>query len=211
MIRQLLFVVALLSPLSTAAQTTLADQPYWKLMSGWWRAENTYMDNELNYNIRSYNTLIHVELNGKSYKETEYKFYAPSKLALIYGKGQTTPDEGIETVSVLTGELIDEAGTVKITSTVPAGPGAEEETTMKVLSPDTAVRVTPNSKTGTDSYRMYIFAPTPNKRYRSNFGLVSDTKGSGAANAAPDAKMGDLRGFSLFREDRIAEIGRAHV
>jgi hypothetical protein len=66
------------------------------------------------------------------------------------------------------------------------------------------VRVTPNAKTNVDTYRMYIALPVPDKRYRTNFGLVSDTAGAGAANAAPDAKLGDLRGFSLFREDRIA-------
>jgi hypothetical protein len=200
------FVVAVLIAAWTApaaAQSNLAAQPYWKLMEGWWRAENTYMDGDLNYNIRSYNALIHVELDGRTYRETEYKFYAPSKLAQTYGRGQTTAEEGIETVSVITGELVDDLGTVKLTGSRPPGLG-DEGTVMKVLSPDTGVRVTANPKTGTDTYRMFIFAPTSDKRYRSNFGLVSDTQGSGAANALAGAKMGDLRGFSLFREDRIA-------
>jgi len=187
-----LFVLALLAPLSAAA----ADNVYWQRMSGWWRAENTYMDNALNYNIRSYNSLIHVEVNGRTYRETEYKFYSPSKLAFGMGRGQITEAEGIETVTVSTGALADD-GDVKLG-------GAEAGTVIEVLSADTAVRVTPNAKTNTDTYRMFIFAPTPDKRYRSNFGLVSDTTGAGAANATPDAKLGDLRGFSLFREDRIA-------
>ena len=202
MIRKIFFF-ALLVASPAAAQTNLSSQPYWKLMEGWWRAENTYMDGELNYNIRSYNALIHVELIGRTYRETEYKFYAPSKLAQQMGRGQVGPDEGIETVSVFSGELIDDKGTVKLTGSQPAGPG-DEGTVIQVLSPDTGVRVTTNPKTKLDTYRMYIVAPTPDKRYRSNFGLVSDTQGSGAANALPDAKMGDLRGFSLFREDRIA-------
>jgi hypothetical protein len=190
---RVLFLLALLAPLSAAA----ADHAYWQRMAGWWRAENTYMDNALNYNIRSYNSLIHVEINGRTYRETEYKFYSPSKLAMGMGRGQITETEGIETVTVSTGELGRDGG-VKLA-------GAEAGTVIEVLSDDTAVRVTPNAKTNTDTYRMYIFAPTPDKRYRSNFGLVSDTTGPGAANAAPDAKLGDLRGFSLFREDRIAE------
>jgi hypothetical protein len=196
-----LLIAALLCPLSAAA-ADLADHAYWQRMSGWWRAENTYMDGALNYNVRSYNSLIHIELDGRTYRETEIKFYSPSKLAVGTARGQISDEEGVETVTVFTGELIDDAGSVKLTSTVPAGP-VEGDTYITVLSPDTGVRVTPNPKTGTDTYRMYIFAPTPDKRYRSNFGLVSDKTGAGAANAAPDAKLGDLRGFSLFREDRI--------
>jgi len=202
MMRKIVFIAALLCPLSVSA-ADLADNAYWKLMSGWWRAENTYMDGELNYNSRSYNSIIHVELVGRTYRETEIKFYSPGKLAMGTARGQISADEGVETVTVFTGEIIDDSGTVKITSSLPAGP-FEEQTSIQVLSSDTGVRVTPNPKTGTDTYRMYIFAPTHDKRYRSNFGLVSDKTGAGAANAFPDAKMGDLRGFSLFREDRIA-------
>jgi low affinity Fe/Cu permease len=202
--RIITFIAASVFATSAFAQTQLSDVPYWKLMQGWWRADNTYMDNKLDYNIRSYNSLIHVEINGRTYTETEYKFYPPSKLAAQYGKGVTKPDEGIETVTIIKGEMTDKEGTVNLTETLPKGPGGKEKNEIKVLSPDTGVRTTPNEATKTDTYRMFIFAPTPDKRYRSNFGLVSDKTGAGAANAAPDAKLGDLRGFSLFREDRIA-------
>jgi hypothetical protein len=196
MMRAWALLLGLLAPLPAAAQGALADYPYWRTMAGWWRAENTYMDGKLDYNIRSYNSLIHVELDGRKYRETEYKFYAPSKLAMQAGRGQVTEGEGIETVSVLIGELVDDKGTVKL--------AGDDGTAMQVLSADTGVRVTPNGKTAVDTYRMFVFAPTPDKRYRSNFGIVSDTEGAGAANAAPGAKFGDLRGFSLFREDRIS-------
>jgi hypothetical protein len=194
--RIIVFVIALLMPLTAWAQNTLTEVPYWKLMAGWWRAENTYMDGALNYNIRSYNSILHIELDGRTYRETEYKFYAPSKLAQQYGRGLITTEEGIETVSVTTGELIDDKGTVRLIS--------EPGTIIQVLNADTGVRVTPNTKTNVDTYRMFIFAPASDKRYRSNFGIVSDKTGAGAANAAADAKLGDLRGYALFREDRIA-------
>jgi hypothetical protein len=195
--RAVLTLLAALSlSLPALAQNALADFAYWRAMAGWWRADNTYMDGALNYNIRSYNSLVHVEIDGRVYRETEYKFYAPSKLAMQNGRGQVSEGEGIEVVSVMSGELIDNRGTVQLAG----GDG----TIVQVLSPDTGVRVTPNAATGVDTYRMFIFAPASDKRYRSNFGIVSDRTGAGAANAAPDAKLGDLRGFSLFREDRIA-------
>lgn len=197
MMRAFVLASALIASSAQAADKQLSDFPFWKATAGWWRAENTYLDHDLNYNIRSYNSVIHVEIDGRKFRETEIKSYAPSKLATQMGKGKTTAEEGVEAVTVLTGELIDDQGTVRL-----EGRGGDE---MQLLTPDTAVRVTPNDKTGVDTYRMYIFLPTPEKRYRSNFGLVSDTTGSGAANAAPGAKMGDLRGFSLFREDRISD------
>lgn len=189
-------LAALLLPAIAAAQTALKDVPYWQSMAGWWRAENTYMDGALNYNIRAYNSLVYVELDGRRYRETEYKFYPPGKLALQAGRGQITASEGIETVTVTRGEMVDEPGTVRLEG--------EGDTVIRVLGPDTGVRVTGNAATGVDTYRMFIFSPAAGKRYRSNFGIVSDRTGAGAANAAPGARLGDLRGFSLFREDRIA-------
>lgn len=164
-------------------------------MSGWWRAENTYFDGALNYNVRSYSSLVHVELIGRRYRETEYKFYPPGKLAQQAGRGKLPTDDGIETVTVLEGDLVDASGRVQL--------AADAHTRIDIQSADTGVRVTANPATGLDTYRMYIFSPAPNKRYRSNFGLVSDQAGAGAVNASPGAEPGDLRGYSLFREDRI--------
>ena len=178
-----------------ARKVALTDVPFWQAMAGWWRSDNTYMNGALDYNVRAYNSLVQIELQGIRYRETEYKFYPPSPLALRAGLGKISAAEGIEVVTILQGELTDERGTVKLQ-------GADQ-TFMQVLNKDTATRVTPNRKTGVDTYRMFIFTPSPNKRYRSNFGIVSDTEGAGAANALPGAKFGDLRGFSLFREDRI--------
>ena len=182
----------------------LADFSFWRANAGWWRSDNTYFDHDLNYNIRSYNSVIHIELDGRTYRETEYKFYAPSKLALGYGAGKTAADEGVETVTVSTGKLVDEGGTVHLMESKPAMPGTAL-TETRILNNDTGMRVTSDPATGFDAYRMVITMPTPDKRYVANFGLVSGTIGPGAANAAPDAVTGDLRGFSLFRADRIAE------
>ncbi|MDX2225051.1 MAG: hypothetical protein SFV21_20005 [Rhodospirillaceae bacterium] len=198
-----MFAALGLAVAAQAADKTLADVPFWRANAGWWRVDNTYFDRNLDYNIRSYNSVIHIEIDGRTYRETEIKSYAPSRLAHYYGRGLTTEAEGVETVTVTTGEMIDDAGTVRIASAA-SGPGGEGTTEIRVLSADTAVRVTHNAATGFDSYRMFITLPAPNKRHVANYGLVSDTKGPGAANAAPDARMGDLRGFSLFRGDRIA-------
>ena len=49
---------------ATAAEKNLTDFPFWKASAGWWQSENTYFDGALNYNIRSYNSLVHVEIDA---------------------------------------------------------------------------------------------------------------------------------------------------
>lgn len=189
--------LAIFATVSVArAEPALRDFPYWRAMEGWWRAENTYFDGALNYNQRSYSSLVRVELHGRRYRETEYKFYPPGKLAQQAGRGRLPADAGIETVTILEGDLVDATGKVRLLG--------DQNTSMQALSDDTGVRVTANPASGVDTYRMFIFAVAPDKRYRSNFGIVSDVQGAGAANALPGAALGDLRGYSLFREDRIA-------
>lgn len=186
-----------------AAEPSLADFPFWRANEGWWRSDNTYFDSRLDYNIRGYNSVVHIELDGRTYRETEYKSYPPGKMATGLSMGQATADEGVETVTVTVGSLVDASGTVRVTATIPAFPGSEL-TEFRPLGVDTGMRATRNPATGFDSYRMVVTLPAPDKRYVANFGLVSGTTGPGAAHAAPDAAVGDLRGFSLFRASRIA-------
>ncbi len=186
-----------------AAEQLLADFPFWRANEGWWRSDNTYFDSHLDYNIRGYNSVVHIELDGRTYRETEYKSYPAGKMATGLGMGQARADEGVETVTVTVGELVDGSGTVRVTATIPAFPGSEL-TEFRPLGVDTGMRATRNPATGFDSYRMLVTLPAPDKRYVANFGLVSGTTGPGAAHAAPDAAVGDLRGFSLFRASRIA-------
>jgi hypothetical protein len=188
--------------LATAAEPALTDVPFWKGSAGWWRSDNTYFNGMLDYNIRAYNSIVHVVVDGRRITETEYKFYAPSKLALQNGRGKTTAEEGVEVVTVTTYERTDAKGDVRLTAAAP-GAGRAEPTRIDVLTADTAVRVTAAPGDPVDTYRMVITQPTPDKRYKANFGIVSAAGG--------DAPLGDLRGFSLFRETRIAEKDFAAV
>lgn len=187
--RYLAFFLLIASSSAWPQQPNVSDFPFWQLNAGWWRSDNTYFDGDLNYNIRSYNSVIHIELDGRTLRETEYKSYAPSKLAMARGEGSIAEDEGIEAVTVTTWELVDEDGTLRITSTQPAMPGALG-TITSILDDATGSRVTRDPDTGVYAYQMLITLPTDSKRYIANYGLVGET--------------GDLRGFSLFRGTRIS-------
>jgi hypothetical protein len=176
---------------------TLGDVPFWSANAGWWESENTYLDGEMNYNIRSYNSIVHIVVDGRRVVETEYKFYPPGKLAAAYGRGQARPDEGVEVVTTTVGEQADAAGTVRITSVSPAL-GESARMIVTILNADTAVRTVPNAATGVDTYRMFITLPTRDRRYIQNLGIISEP-------GDPHGALGGLRGFSLFRGTRIVE------
>lgn len=189
LLKHLAFLLLFATGTASGQERVLADFPFWQANAGWWRSDNTYFDKDMNYNIRSYNSVIHIELDGRTFRETEYKTYAPSKLATARGAGKISDGEGIEAVTVTTGELVDDQGTVQITRMQPPLPGVSL-TTIGILDNTTGARVTRDPESGMDAYRMLISLPTRDKRYIANYGLVSRT--------------GELRGFSIFRGTRIA-------
>jgi hypothetical protein len=203
----LLQAILLLGGAIATADPALKDFDFWSASAGWWVSDNTYLDRKMDYNIRTYHSVVHIELDGTRYRETEYKTYPPGPIATWLGKDVTRADEGVELVTVMTGTLVDGAGTVRLSA---IGPAMGQVTELRPLSPDTALRATREAATGLDSYRMFITLPTPERRYLLNLGLVSSNSGPGAANAAPDAEPGDLRGFSIFQGRRI-EAGEAET
>lgn len=172
----------------------LADTPFWKTSAGWWVSDNTYFSPAMDYNIRAYNSIVHIAVEGGRVRETEYKFYAPSKLAVGAGKGRVSDQEGIEMVTVSLAEQAGEGGAVRYVPTA-GGPPPAAGSRVDVLGPADAVRVVPGPG-AVDEYRMYVSLPTPDRRYIANYGIVSHS-------ADGKTVVGDLRGFSVFRARRI--------
>jgi hypothetical protein len=194
-----LLLVAAVTVTQASDAPRLADFPFWKNMSGLWASENTYFTADMDYTIRTYNSLVRIELNGTTFRETEHRFYPSGIATSRYGQGLMGPDEGIELIITRTGELLDAAGTLgNIRADHSSGP-FNPESVYRVLSADDGVRVTPNPETGVDYYRMYFNFTTPDHRFRSNFGLVYDS--------ADD--VGALRAFILYRDKRVDEAGFA--
>jgi len=177
-----------------AQQTSsLSDFSFWQTMAGWWESDNTYVDADMNYLVRSYNSLIHIKLDGRIYRETEHRFYPAGQATGRYGNGLMGPGEGIEVIVKYTGKLIDDAGTVGMVRADHTGRSWPSDVTYHMLSRNDAVRINTNKLTKLDSYRFYINVVTPDRRYRSNFGLISDG----------EENLGGLRAFILYRDRRI--------
>lgn len=171
------------------SETVLGDFPFWQKMAGWWEGDNTYMDSDMNYLVRSYNSLVRIELDGRHFREVEHRFYPAGLGSSRYGKGLEQPGEGIEIVVTKTGELIDEGGTLgKLRSDHLEGSSGS----YRLLGNNDAVRLNPNPKTGVDAYRMYFNFVTPDRRLRSNVAIHSEGE-----------NIGGLRAFILYRDHRI--------
>ena len=174
-------------------EAQLADFVFWQQMEGWWEGDNTYFDDQMDYTVRAYNTLVHIELIGRKFRETEHRFYPAGVGPSRYSQGLERPGEGVELVVVTTGELSDDAGSlgaIRMDHTaISSGPNVA----YRVLSNNDGVRLNNNPDTGVDTYRMYFNFITPDRRLRSNVGIYSKE---------PD-KLGALRAFILYREHRI--------
>jgi hypothetical protein len=178
---------------ASAQESKLSDFPFWQNMSGWWASDNTYFTSDMDYTVRTYNSIVHIELDGTKFKESEHRFYPAGIATSRYGKGLMAEGEGIELIIITEGELIDDQGTLGNIGTDHAGGPSDPAVVYTVLGDNDGVRLKPNPKTGVDSYRMYFNFTTPNHRFRSNFGIVYDE--------AED--VGALRAFILYRDKRI--------
>ncbi|MDE0799676.1 MAG: hypothetical protein OSB02_02925 [Rhodospirillaceae bacterium] len=178
---------------ASAQDTKLSDHPFWKNMSGWWASENTYFTSDMDYTVRSYNSLVFIELDGTKFRESEHRFYPAGIATSRYGEGLMAEGEGIELIIITEGELIDDEGTLGNIQTDHAGGPNDPAVVYNVLSDNDGVRLKPDPKTGVDAYRMYFNFTTPKHRFRSNFGIVYDE--------AED--VGALRAFILYRDKRM--------
>lgn len=189
------FGLVVLAHSASAQDAKLSDFPFWQKMSGWWASENTYFTADMDYTVRAYNSLVHIELDGKKFTESEHRFYPAGIATTRYGEGLMGPGEGVELIIKTKGELVDGKGTLGNVrmdhSSGPFDPSVE----YRVLSDDDGVRVRPNAKTGVDTYRMYFNFTTPNHRFRSNVGLLYED----------GQDIGGLRAFILYRDKRIEQ------
>lgn len=172
----------------------LGEVPFWRGASGCWVSENSYFKPDMDYNLKSYASILCVRTEGGVMRETEIKYYPASPMASGYAAGLLRDGEGVEVENVAEGRQLDEAGRVRLVREVPQFGTGAGVTEIVPVSGDTALKETRAAGAAHDSYRMILTMPAPDRRYRLNLGLVSE----GAA-------AGDLRGFSIFRERRIGE------
>lgn len=176
-----------------ADERVLTDFPFWQKSEGWWASDNTYFTADMDYTVRDYSSVVSIELDGRTYQESEHRFYPAGIATTRYGQGLMGPGEGIELIIITTGELIDENGTLgNIRMNHSSGP-FDPTVAYHVLSDNDGVRRRPNAETGIDTYRMYFNFTTPNHRFRSNFGLIYNE----------DEDIGGLRAFILYRDKRM--------
>ncbi len=173
---------------ANVAAKGLVEVPFWARSAGCWQSDNTYLDGAMNYMERAYHSIVEIVLDGRTMRETEYKFLAPGPLAIAYGQGEINAGEGLEVVTRSSGRVVDAEGTVRLTQISPTLAGLADPR-VTVLNADTALLSVPGLDGGTDAYRMFITLPTSNTRHVANFGI---------------GPTGGVRGVSVFRGTRFA-------
>ena len=172
------------------------DFPFWKKMVGVWESDNTYFDSKMNYTIRSYSSLIHIQINGVEYLETEHRFYPDGIASIRYGKGLMQAGEGIELITNYSGALINRSGSMGNTQVDHAGASGGSSVEYKILSDDEAVRTTKDPKSSIDSYRRYTSFITDSQRLRSTIGFYTSDK---------DHSPGSVRAYILHKDHKIKQ------
>lgn len=179
-----------------AVAASLQDTPFWRDSVGWWSSDNTYMDGKLHQKIPAYNSIVHVEIQGARVVQTTHRFYPPGDSTGYYSKGQVQNDKGIELVSIMTMEVIDDSGTLTTVSTTPAAAEQPGDMTTTPLSPTLALQQKREPASGLVSYHTVITMPTPDRRYTSMFGIRTGLENE-------EVEAGDLRGLALYYSRRI--------
>ncbi|MEQ8516167.1 MAG: hypothetical protein RIC38_11220, partial [Chromatocurvus sp.] len=113
----------------------LQSSVFWRTSAGWWSSDNTYLDGALQQKLAAYQSIVHIELQGRRAVETTYKFYPPGDISRYYSKGRVGEEQGVELVTVVEMEMIDDDArvrTIAVTPSVVAQPG--EMTTTPLSS-----------------------------------------------------------------------------
>ncbi len=194
--------------LSEFAEKAATQQPpdFWLGSAGWWASDNTYLDGKLQQSLAAYHSLMHIEVYDTRVVETTYKFYPPGNAGRFHSEGQVGEDRGIELITVVELEIVDDAGMAATLSVTPRSAAQPCAMTTTPLSSTLALQRKVEPESERDYYHTVITMPTPDRRYTAMFGIYT-----GLEN--PQVEAGDLRGLALFAGRRIdaSEVEALHA
>ncbi len=165
--------------------------PFWQGNKGAWLSHNTYLGDDLNYKIKSYNSIVVVKPGVSDVVMQEIKYYPPGA---FYGQaiGLNVPaNSGVEFVSESRWLSTGSDGVVVENTSV-----QKNISTITPLTKNAALLTITSLASGNDSYRMLITLAGRNYRHTVNLGIDADS--------SVEADVGRLRGVSFFNGKRIS-------
>lgn len=186
-------------PAAAASSSAESDSRFWGQLAGTWSGELSYLDGELEPIIQSYHSVSEIALSAGRLSHTEYKFYPPGTgLARNIGGDDLPTDQGIEMITNSVGPIEQGRWTL--------GPND----VYQLVDGNTIIRHLRDSDTGVPRYATYWTLTSPRTLLITNLGILSTRDEADYYNRPveprrPNARLGELKGCSVFRYIRLAD------
>ncbi len=190
---------ALTAPVAVAQSSGDSPAEFWSRLTGTWRGELSYLDGNLEPIIQTYHAVAELALGGAWLSQTEYKFYPPgTELAANAAGGNLPADQGIEVITGLAGDI--EGGRWTL--------GADD--VYQLVDAATIVRHARDPHTGVPRYVTYWTLTSARTLLITNLGILftrdeADYYNRPLEPRRPNARLGELKGCSVFRYIRMED------
>lgn len=182
----------------------MASRSFWERAAGCWAGEASYFDGDMQPIIPSYGNVLRIgAVPGGGTTIEEWKQYPPSELARAAGGSSLAADEGFEAASVQRGTL----GADRVLDL-----GADGRWTP--VDGHSVLRELLEPSTGVPRYRTWHTMPSDDVLVTTNLGVLYTAYEADYYNrplrdpvsgeTRPNARLGQLKGVSVFRYRRIA-------
>jgi hypothetical protein len=194
---------AVSGPLATASSSAESAPMFWSQLAGDWLGELSYLGSEMEPIIQSYSAVIAMTLSGNRLSRTEYKFYPPgAALAKDAGGDDLAADEGVEVITSLEGHIANERWTCSANEV------------YRLVDDATLVCHRRASDADVPGYVSYWTLTSPRTLMITTLGILSsryevDGNNQPVEPLRANARLGELKGCSVFRYTRLEDGGVA--
>lgn len=194
---------AVSGPLVVASSSAASAPTFWSQLAGNWLGELSYLGSQMEPIIQSYNAVVAITLSGNRLARTEHKFYPPgTALAKAVGGDDLAADEGVEVITSLEGHIENGSWTCSANEV------------YWLVDDATLICHRRASDADVPGYVSYWTLTSPRTLMITTLGILSsryevDGNNQPAEPLRPNARLGELKGCSVFRYTRLEEGGVA--
>jgi len=177
---------------------------FWESVAGCWAGEGSYFDGEMRPICAAYGVVMQITIGmERTVSWREWKQYPPGQLAKSAASGALAEGSGYEKASIQQGQLTDD-------DTLDLGAMGE----FRGLNGHSAVRDLLDPQSGVPRYRTWHTLTSQDVLATSQYGvhftafdadyLNRPIVDQSTGETRPNPKLGQIKGISLFRYQRIA-------
>lgn len=198
--RRHLLLAAIAGPFALRAAE--AGPLFWSRLTGTWLGELTYLDGDLRPIIQTYHAVLDLSMNNQELSLTEFKFYPPgTELARDIAGDDLPTDQGVEVISEISGTVANNRWATRT------------DGVYELVDDQTLVRHLSSDGNATPRYVTYWTMTSDRTLIVTNLGILSTRLEANDYDHPvepwrPNARLGELKGCSIFRYLRVKETDR---